>query len=123
MPVSFAAALLAGASMAGLPPLFGFLAKEEIYAALGIGGGWASALTIVAMLGNALMVAIALTVALRPFLGAEMRSPKPAHEGPLLLWLGPLVLALLGPMAALFAGQTNHFLSSSMASAVAGTRM
>ena len=28
--------LLAGASMAGLPPFFGFLAKEEIYAALGV---------------------------------------------------------------------------------------
>ena len=42
-----------------------------------------------------------------------MRSPKPAHEGPLLLWLGPLVLAVLGPVAALFAGQTHHFLSSS----------
>jgi multicomponent Na+:H+ antiporter subunit A len=121
MPISFAAALLAGASMAGLPPLFGFLAKEEIYAALGIGGGWASALTIVAVLGNALMVAIALTVALTPFLGTKMRSPKSAHEGPLLLWLGPLALAVLGPVAALFAGQTHYFLSSSMASAVAGT--
>ena len=84
-------------------------------------GGWASVLTIVAIAGNALMVTIALTVALKPFLGVEMRSPKPAHEGPLLLWLGPLMLALLGLLAALFAGQTHHFLSSSMASAVAGT--
>ena len=35
MPVSFAAALIGRPSMAGLPPFFGFLAKEEIYAALG----------------------------------------------------------------------------------------
>ena len=35
MPITFAAALLAGASMGGLPLFFGFLAKEEIYAALG----------------------------------------------------------------------------------------
>ena len=33
-------------------------------------GGWAMALTIVALAGNALMVTIALTVALKPFLGA-----------------------------------------------------
>ena len=33
MPISFAAALVAGASMAGLPPVFGFLVKEEIYTA------------------------------------------------------------------------------------------
>ena len=42
MPISFAAALLAGASMAGLPLFFGFIAKEEIYDALGFAGGWAS---------------------------------------------------------------------------------
>ena len=34
MPITFAAAILSGISMAGLPPLFGFLAKEEIYHAL-----------------------------------------------------------------------------------------
>ena len=59
MPVSFAAALLAGASMAGLPLFFGFLAKEEIYDALGFAGGWTSVLTLVAISGNALMVTIA----------------------------------------------------------------
>ena len=35
---------------------------------------------------------------------------------------GPLLLAVLGLVAALFAGETHHFLSSSMASAVAGKR-
>ena len=120
MPVSFAAALLAGASMAGLPLFFGFIAKEEIYDALGFAGGWTNVLTLVAISGNALMVMIAVTMALNPFLGAKMRSPKAAHEGPLLLWLGPLTLAVLGFIAAVFAGETHHFLSSSMASAVAG---
>jgi multicomponent Na+:H+ antiporter subunit A len=31
MPITFAAALPAAISMGGLPPMFGFLAKEEIY--------------------------------------------------------------------------------------------
>ena len=34
MPVTFAAGLLAALSMGGLPLFLGFLAKEEIYAAL-----------------------------------------------------------------------------------------
>jgi multicomponent Na+:H+ antiporter subunit A len=120
MPVSFAAALVAGASMAGLPPIFGFLAKEEIYAAIGMSGARAGGLMIVALVGNSLMVTTALTVALKPFLGATMHSPKPAHEGTFLLWLGPLLLALLGVVAALFAVAAHHFLSSPMASAIAG---
>jgi multicomponent Na+:H+ antiporter subunit A len=40
MPITFAAAFLAAISMGGLPPMFGFLAKEEIYYALGFEGGW-----------------------------------------------------------------------------------
>jgi multicomponent Na+:H+ antiporter subunit A len=119
MPVTFAAALLAGASMAGLPLFFGFLAKEEIYAAL-LDGGAAASLTVVALFGNALMVAIALGVAVAPFAGAEPRSPKAAHEGPILLWLGPVLLAVLGVMTALLSATTHHFLSSPTASAVAG---
>ena len=119
---AFAAALLAGASMAGLPPFFGFLAKEEIYAALGFAGGWTSVFTIVALAGNALMVTIALTVALKPFLGAEMPARRsPRMRGRCCCGSGRWCWPWLGPLAALFAGQTHHFLSSSMASAVAGT--
>jgi multicomponent Na+:H+ antiporter subunit A len=119
MPITFAAALLAGASMAGLPPFFGFLVKEEIYAAV-LDGDWAALAVLVAFVGNALMAAIALCVALQPFLGTRPRSPKHAHEGPLLLWLGPVVLALLGVAASLLSGITLHFLASPMASATGG---
>lgn len=119
MPLSFGAALLAGASMAGLPPVFGFLVKEEIYAAA-LADQSALAALAVLVVGNALMVTVALSVALLPFLGVR-RSPRDAHEGPLLLWLGPAVLAVLGVTAALFASATNHYLSSPMASAIAGT--
>ena len=119
MPVSFAAALLAGASMAGLPPVFGFLVKEEIYAA-GLDSQRALGALAVMLIGNALMVTVALSVALLPFLGAR-RSPRHAHEGPLLLWLGPAVLAVLGVTAALLSSSANQYLSSPMASAIAGT--
>lgn len=120
MPVTFAAALLAGASMAGLPLSFGFLAKEELYAAVTGAGGWSAALVAVALFGNTLMVAVALCLALTPFLGRQPRSPKAAHEGPVLLWLGPLALAVLGILTGLLSGYAHRILSSQMASAIAG---
>jgi len=123
MPVTFAAALLAAISMGGLPPLFGFLAKEEIYYALGFEDGWMALFTLVAIIGNALMFAVAFAVALKPFLGPEIETPKHAHEGPVLLWLGPLFLAVAGVVAALFSTQTHALFSSPMASAVAGEEL
>ncbi|HMQ58573.1 MAG TPA: proton-conducting transporter membrane subunit, partial [Rhizobiaceae bacterium] len=120
MPITFAAALLAALSMGGLPPFFGFLAKEEIYLAVAKGDAWALTVTATAIAGNALMFAIAFAVALKPFLGPHVETPKHAHEGPLLLWAGPLTLALCGLAAALFSQAFHHFVSSPMASAVAG---
>ncbi|MCR4265320.1 putative monovalent cation/H+ antiporter subunit A [Nitratireductor sp. ZSWI3] len=120
MPITFAAAVLAAASMGGLPLFFGFLAKEEIYAALGFSNGWSSLLTLVALIGNGLMFAIGFAVALKPFLGAKVETPKHAHEGPVLLWLGPLVLGGLGLIAALASSVSHQFVSSPMSSAVAG---
>jgi len=121
MPVTFAAGLLAALSMGGLPLFFGFLAKEEIYAALPTGTPWGMLLTAVAVGGNALMFAIAFMVGLKPFIGARGDIPKKAHEGPPLLWIGPLVLGLSGLVAALLSGPAHFMLSSPMSSAVAGT--
>lgn len=120
MPITFAAALMAAISMGGLPPMFGFLAKEEIYYALGFADGWTTLFTLVAIAGNALMFAVGFAVALRPFLGAAVETPKHAHEGPVLLWLGPLVLASIGILAAIFSPLAHAYLSSPMASAVEG---
>ncbi|WP_160005387.1 putative monovalent cation/H+ antiporter subunit A [Rhizobium sp. 18055] len=121
MPLTFAAALAAAISMGGLPPFFGFLAKEEIYAALAHGDLRSIIFTAVAILGNALMFAIGFAVALKPFLGAPVETPKHPHEAPPLLWIGPVVLALLGLVGALFSLTAHHYISSAMASAVRGS--
>ncbi|NTZ89861.1 putative monovalent cation/H+ antiporter subunit A [Agrobacterium tumefaciens] len=120
MPITFAAALAAAISMAGLPPFFGFLAKEEIYYALAHGNPRAVLFTGIAILGNALMFAVAFAVGLKPFLGKPVKTPKHAHEGPLLLWLGPALLALKGLTIALFSGIAHFYISIPMASAIAG---
>ncbi|MCQ1569688.1 putative monovalent cation/H+ antiporter subunit A [Neorhizobium galegae] len=118
MPVTFGAALLAALSMGGLPLFFGFLAKEEIYAALAAGNPRAVFFTGLAVIGNALMFAIGFAVALKPFLGPHVETPKHAHEGPVTLWLGPVVLSVLGLAAALFSGAAHRYISSPMASAI-----
>jgi multicomponent Na+:H+ antiporter subunit A len=121
MPITFAAAALGGLSMAGLPPFIGFIAKEEIYAAIAKGDLWSISLTALAIFGNALMLVIGAALAIKPFLGAQVETPRHAHEGPVLLWLGPLTLAVLGLFSALLASYSNHFIISPMSTAVAGT--
>jgi multicomponent Na+:H+ antiporter subunit A len=96
MPLLAAAALVAGCSMAGLPPMLGFIGKELLYEAklqAPAASGWITAAGVAA---NALTVAIAGVVALRPFWGAQRPTPRTAHEPPPALLLGPLVLAGIG---------------------------
>lgn len=120
MPITFGAALLAALSMGGLPPFVGFLAKEEIYYGTALGDPWSIFITTVAIAGNALMFVIGFAVALKPFLGEKVETPKAAHEAPLLMYAGPAVLAIMGLIAALFSGLFHQYFSSPMASAVAG---
>ncbi|WP_434051408.1 MAG: putative monovalent cation/H+ antiporter subunit A [Roseibium sp.] len=110
MPITFGAACLASLSMAGLPPFIGFIAKEILYygtsdiSALGQLG---ILVTIVAVVGNALMLVIAAAVAIKPFMGAQVETPKHAHEGPVLLIAGPVFLSATGVILALFAHTTG----------------
>jgi multicomponent Na+:H+ antiporter subunit A len=117
MPLTFVAALLAALSMGGLPLFAGFMAKEEIYAAL-TGEGWAPVLLAAAVLGNAMMFAIGFAIALVPFTGPAVGTPKHAHDGPVLLMAGPVVLALGGLAAALYPAAWHAALTSPMASAI-----
>ena len=100
MPISFAAAVIAGLSTAGLPPKLGFIGKEFAYEALlGI-----PPLLIVAVAGNAVMVGVAALVAAKPFLGRPASTPKSPHEVPLSMWLSPAILAALGLLFGLLPG-------------------
>lgn len=120
MPITFVAAIFAAISMGGLPPFFGFIAKEAVYEALAASDPRSVLFTIIALIGNSLMFAIAFAVALRPFIGKAQETPKHAHEAPVLLWVGPVVLAFTGLVAALFAYTSHSLISNPMASAVAG---
>ncbi|WP_077962020.1 putative monovalent cation/H+ antiporter subunit A [Ensifer adhaerens] len=120
MPLTFVIALAAAFSMCGLFPFFGFIAKEEIYYALSGLDRRSLVFAAIAILGNALMFAVAFAVALKPFVGPKVETPKAAHGAPVLLWLGPALLAAKGLSAALLSGLTHELVSTPMASAIAG---
>lgn len=94
LAISFTAALVTAASKAGLPPSFGFLSKEYLYKA-GLEFGWVLSGTM--LLANAIMVALALLILIKPFLKPHhpKAAPMKAVEHNQLLWLPPIVLALL----------------------------
>jgi multicomponent Na+:H+ antiporter subunit A len=96
LPVTALAATLAALSMAGLPPLFGFIGKELLYEATLEAPVAAPLLTGVTLTTNALMVVAAGMVAFAPFFGPKPNSSETVHEAPPTMWLGPLILALLG---------------------------
>ncbi|NDW03760.1 putative monovalent cation/H+ antiporter subunit A [Jiella pacifica] len=120
MPITFAAALLCALSMGGITPFVGFLAKEEIYHALEHGDAYHVALMAAAILGNALMFAAAFIVALKPFVGKLPETIHHPHEGSPTIWLGPLVLGVLGLLGALFYETYHQLFSVPMASAAVG---
>jgi multicomponent Na+:H+ antiporter subunit A len=98
MPRTAVAAGLAAASMAGLPLFFGFIAKEELYEAIGdvVRPGLPAAVLIVAAVGvSACLAGVGLIAGVGPFVGRPARGTR-AHEPPRLLWLPPLVLGLSG---------------------------
>lgn len=95
MPVSAVLAAIGAASMAGLPPLNGFISKEmfleaTLHSPLGVVGA------LIATGSSILTAAYCLILAHKIFFGPETHdTPKHAHEAPWLMLLPPAVLAFL----------------------------
>jgi multicomponent Na+:H+ antiporter subunit A len=104
MPVTTVAAAVAALSMAGFPPLLGFIGKELKYA--GVLGLETEPFLFAAavLLANALMFAVAGVVAFRPFWRPGKPTPIAPHEGPWRMLAGPLVLAVAGAVFGLAPG-------------------
>jgi len=118
MPLTAGIALLAGLSMAGLPPFVGFVAKELVYEAnLTATASWVP--VAIAITANAVMVAVAGVVTVRTFWGPLRPTPQTPHDPPLALWLGPALLAALGLVLGLAPGLAGTLVQGA-ASAVAG---
>lgn len=123
MTISFIAAALGALSMFGVPPLLGYLAKEAMFA----GASLATPATIVAgavlVVGNALLGGVALAILIRPFMGALKPTPLPPHEGPLALWIGPVLFGLAGLGVVFAVGAYGETIVGPIASAIAGGKV
>ncbi|WP_226933961.1 hydrogen gas-evolving membrane-bound hydrogenase subunit E [Pseudogemmobacter faecipullorum] len=117
MPLTALAALLAGASMAGLPPLTGWIAKELLYIA---GLETSSLVTGGALLANALVFGVAGMVAIKPFIGAAPAVTRTPHEASPLMLIGPLLLGLTGLGFGLFPGLLQDMLAVTVAGSLQG---
>ncbi|WP_291398665.1 hydrogen gas-evolving membrane-bound hydrogenase subunit E [Devosia sp.] len=120
MTVTFIGTIMASAAMLGLPPLLGFFAKEEMYAALALGQVQPLVALAALVLGNALLGAIGLAVLIKPFMGEVLPTPIRPHEAPMAMLAGPLVLGALGIVAGLMPAQLGELLAAPATSAVLG---
>jgi NADH:ubiquinone oxidoreductase subunit 5 (subunit L)/multisubunit Na+/H+ antiporter MnhA subunit/multisubunit Na+/H+ antiporter MnhB subunit len=130
LPISFAICVLGVLSMGGLPPLFGFVAKEALYATLldspllagmPLAHGFVLAVVVAA---NAFLFAAGFKLLIGAFLGSGpaerahgAHAADEAHGESALMWLPPAVLALgaLG-LGLLAAGATSGRLVNALSS-------
>ncbi len=103
MPVTATAAFVASLSLAALPPVLGFIAKEQfLEAETHIEAG--SVLTLLGPLLGVVAAAFGMAYSILlvrdVFFGPRQETPKHAHEGPLGMLVGPALLALLSILLA-----------------------
>ncbi|MFO8155287.1 MAG: putative monovalent cation/H+ antiporter subunit A [Pseudomonadota bacterium] len=96
MPVTAAAGMVAAFSLAGMPPLFGFIGKELLFEAALDATQLTQLVTGLAVLSAMLVVAVAAVVGLKPFFGHHQPTPKDPHEAPWDMLAGPVVLSVTG---------------------------
>jgi len=111
MPVVCGLAVLAAASMAGLPPTLGFVAKEGVFAAFAAGGTVDRLVLAGLVTGSVLTVAYTLRFLWGAF-GTRAGHPATAGERPGPLLVAPaLVLAAVGLIAGAGAPVVDRLLS------------
>lgn len=123
LTITFIGASLAALSMFGVPPFLGFLAKEEIYAALAGAGWYPLAPVIVLVAGNALLGAVALALMIKPFMGPPVLTPKQPRGEPAPLLLGPVLFGVLGLLAGFVVPWLGESILAPAATAISGLKI
>lgn len=116
MPVVCAGAAVGALSMAGLPPFFGFVGKEQLYEALTHEN---ALVTAVGALTSMLLLAVAWLAGIRPFAGTETHTPKHPHDPPWTMWMGPVLLGCLSVVFGVMPALPEGLLSAAAASVLA----
>ncbi|MTH77701.1 monovalent cation/H+ antiporter subunit A [Paracoccus aestuariivivens] len=123
MPITFVIGTIAALSMAGIPPLNGFISKEMMLdeATRTVWNGNSSLMFVMATVGAIFSVCYSLRFVWHVFFGSERDDyPHKPHDPGFGLWVGPAILTvlvvLIGLMPQTFAG----WLVEASASAVTG---
>ncbi|WFM70598.1 putative monovalent cation/H+ antiporter subunit A [Halomonas sp. CKK8] len=115
MPRTAAVAGVAALSLAGLPPLLGFVGKELMFASVLEASAWRPLILLLAFTAAFLTLAVAAIVALRPFFGAPRETPRAPHEAPHGMLAGPALLALLSLTFGLAPGLLDPLVGATVA--------
>ncbi len=115
LPGTALVAGLAALSLAGLPVSLGFVAKEQVLAALLASGPWGGAALAAVVPAAGAMAAVAAIVALRPFFGAPRSTPQRPGSLPSSLLLGAAPLAVLSLCLGLAPGWLDGPLKAALA--------
>ncbi|MDX9748114.1 MAG: proton-conducting transporter membrane subunit [Paludibacter sp.] len=94
-PITFVITLFALLSMAGLPPMLGFLGKELIYEAKVQSPGFASLIFIFGFISNVLMFAVSMRILVKVFMGKPVKSYSIPINKKFFFVFGPGLLILL----------------------------
>ncbi len=127
MPFTFAICALAGLSMAGLPPLFGFLAKETLLATavhptLPKVVGWV--FTLSSVIAGALTLAISGRLVWDTFMGQPGDPDIRGHEAPPAMLIAPALPTVLSLVLGQFPGPKQEaLLLANAAGAASGTEV
>ncbi|APX92103.1 Na(+)/H(+) antiporter subunit A [Halomonas sp. 1513] len=120
MPVTALVACIAALSLAGVPPLFGFIGKELMFESVLEAGSFRAVIFLLSFAAAIFTIAVAAIVVLRPFFGERRETPKAAHEAPSSMLAGPVGLAILTLAFGLLPVLAGTGLLTAAASAVAG---
>jgi len=120
LPVTSAAAGLAALSLAGVIPLFGFIAKEQLLEASLQAPQFSTLVTVAAVIAATLGVAVAAVVGIRPWFGKPATLAHPPEEAPPAMLIGPALLAGLGLLLGGLPGLVDQGLLSAAATATLG---
>ncbi len=118
MPITFLAICVAGASMAGIPPLLGFYVKELVYEASLAEPVAAYILTFIVVFANMMMAAIAFVLIIKPFWGKEPLSK--VREANVNMSVNALLLATITLLLSIFPEKLNQLILSPAAGVIIG---
>ncbi len=98
MPITAAAAFVASLSLAGLPPVLGFIAKEQfLEAETHLQAGFLLTLLgpLLGVVAGIFGMAYSILLVREVFFGPQQETPKHPHEAPIGMLAGPGLLAVL----------------------------